>query len=307
MENAGLSLYRACALASMFGDMKTTNHSTLGFALATPLLVALAAGCGSDADGGAMTTALPINVTESGAGRNVLVLHGGGGPATMTGLVTHLARTSHVILPTHPGWNGTPRPDTLHTVAGLADEYVRYLNDHDLNDVLIVGNSMGGWLGAEIALRDTRHRITGLVIIDGLGVDIPGQPITNITGFTPQQIAAVAYYDPANFNAGAPPPTPEQIAVMRANQATLAVFAGDPYGYDPTLLARLAGVAIPALLLWGDSDRIVDPDYGRAYAAAIPNAQFEIIEKAGHLPWLENAAGTFGALDSFVTATSTRH
>lgn len=287
--------------------MKTANHSTLGLALATPLLVALAAGCASDADSGTKAMAVPITVAESGAGRNVLVLHGGGGPATMGGLVAHLAATNHVILPTHPGWNGTPRPETLHTVAGLADQYVRYLNDHDLNDVLVIGNSMGGWLGAEVALRDTQHRVTGLVIIDGLGVDIPGQPITNITGFTPQQIAAVAYHDPANFNAGAPPPTPEQIAAIRADQATLAVFAGDPYGYDPTLLARLAGVAIPTLLIWGDSDHIVDTDYGRAYAAAIPNAQFQIVANAGHLPWLENASDTFTELDPFVVATGARN
>ena len=41
---------------------------------------------------------------------------------------------------------------------------------------------------------------------------------------------------------------------------------------DPTLRGRLANVTVPALVLWGDSDRMVDQDYGRAYAAAIPGA-----------------------------------
>ena len=189
--------------------------------------------------GSPQTKSVSMKVSESGTGRNILILHGGGGPGTMAALAAHLAETAHVITPTHPGWDGTPRPESLATVAALADAYVRYLDDHDLKDVVVVGSSLGGWLGAEIALRDTAHRVTGLVIINGVGVNIPGQPITNISHFTPPEIAKVAYHDPSKFGAGAPPPTPERIAMMRANQATLAVFAGDPYCYDPTLIGRL--------------------------------------------------------------------
>lgn len=250
------------------------------------------------------TTKEPMQISESGSGRNILVLHGGGGPATMASLVAHLAEKAHVITPTHPGWNGTPRPESLKSVAALADEYVRYLDEHDVKDALVVGSSLGGWLGAELALRDTAHRVTGLVIINGVGVNIPGHPITDISRFTPPEIAKVAYHDPANFGKGAPPPTPESIAMMRANLATLAVFAGDPYCYDPTLLSRLKGIHIPTLVLWGASDHVVTKEYGRAYAAAIPNARFEIVAAAGHLPWLEQPAETFRLVDQFVTAAA---
>ncbi|MEO7732664.1 MAG: alpha/beta hydrolase [Kofleriaceae bacterium] len=245
-----------------------------------------------------------LTVSETGTGRNVLLLHGGGGPATMAGLAAHLADGAHVITPTHPGWNGTPRPESLTTVAALADEYVRYLDEHDLEDVVIIGSSLGGWLGAEIALRDTSHRVTGLVIINGVGVNIPGHPITNISHFTPQEIAKVAFHDPAKFGAGAPPPTPERIAMMRANQATLAVFAGDPYCVDPTLLRRVKAIHIPTLVLWGASDHVASKEYGRAYAAAIPKARFELVAAAGHLPWLEQPAETFTKLDRFLAARS---
>ncbi len=92
--------------------------------------------------------------------------------------------------------------------------------------------------------------------------------------------------------------------MMRANQATLAVFAGEPYGYDPTLLGRLPGIRVPTLLLWGVSDRVVTPEYGRAYAAAIPGARFETVAAAGHLPWVEQPAETFRVLDAFVAAAA---
>jgi pimeloyl-ACP methyl ester carboxylesterase len=245
-----------------------------------------------------------MKITESGTGRNILVLHGGGGPATMNWLAAHLAQKAHVITPTYPGWDGTPRPESISTVASLADAVAHYLDEHDVKDVLLIGSSLGGWVGAEVALRDTAHRVTGLVIINGLGVNIPGQPITNITGFTPPQLAKVAYHDPSKFGAGAPPPTPERLAIIRANAAATALFSGDSYGYDPTLLGRLKGVHVPTLVLWGESDHVVTKEYGRAYAAAIAGARFETVGEAGHLPWLEQPAETFRVLDQFVATAA---
>ena len=56
---------------------------------------------------------------------------------------------------------------------------------------------------------------------------------------------------------------------------------------DPSLAGRLSGLQVPTLVLWGDSDQIVDPDYGRAYAAAIPTARFQLLKDTGHLPQME--------------------
>jgi pimeloyl-ACP methyl ester carboxylesterase len=245
-------------------------------------------------------------ISGGGKGRNRLVLHGGGGPATVGGLAAHLAQRGPVTTPTHPGWDGTPRPGSLDTVAALADAYVRDLDEHDLREVVLVGSSLGGWLGAEMALRDTAHRLAGLVIIDGLGVEVPGHPITNITGFTPAELARVAYHDPSKMGAGAPPMTPERLAMMRANQAALAVFIGDPYGCDRTLLGRLKGIQVPTLVLWGASDHVATSGYGRAYAAAIPNASFETVAEAGHLPWLEQPTETFRLIDRFIDGLDDR-
>jgi hypothetical protein len=86
--------------------------------------------------------------------------------------------------------------------------------------------------------------------------------------------------------------------------STMRVLAGDPYMHDPSLLGRLGEISIPMLVLWGESDRIVTPDYGRAIAAPIPEAHFEIIREAGHLPHIEQPAATFRAIDGFLAATS---
>ena len=57
---------------------------------------------------------LPLTLTETGSGRPALILHGGGGPFTVAGIADHLAATMYTIIPTHPGWNGTPRVARQH-------------------------------------------------------------------------------------------------------------------------------------------------------------------------------------------------
>ena len=56
------------------------------------------------------------------------------------------------------------------------------------------------------------------------------------------------------------------------------------------------------LVVWGDSDRIVDPEYGRAYAAAIPGARFRLLPATGHVPQIETPAQLLGAIRDFAAA-----
>ncbi len=241
---------------------------------------------------------LGITLTDAGAGRPVLVLHGGGGPFTVAPIADHLSETMRVITPTHPGWNGAPRPDSLATIGDLAAAYLELLEAEDLRDVLVVGSSLGGWVGAEIAVRDQGARVGGLVLIDATGIQVQGQPITDFFSLDARGVAEHAWYDPERGYRDPATIPPEQAAVQRANMATMAVLARDMY--DPELRARLGQVKIPVLVVWGEADRIVTPAYGAAYAAAFPNARFERIPKAGHLPQLEEPAQTFAVIDQFL-------
>ena len=61
---------------------------------------------------------------------------------------------------------------------------------------------------------------------------------------------------------------------------------------------------MPVLVLWGDSDRIVDPDYGRAFAAAIPGARFQLLPATGHVPQIETPDQLLTAITGFTRALS---
>ncbi|MET7454214.1 alpha/beta hydrolase [Streptomyces sp. NPDC005574] len=254
---------------------------------------------------------LSLTLATAGSGRPALVLHGGGGPATVAGLSAHLARTSHTITPTHPGWNGTERPDWLTGVDDLALTYLHHLRAQGLRDVLVVGSSLGGWTAAEMAVRDTAGIITGLVLVNAVGIDVPGEPIPDFFALDARGIAEHAWHDSDRYYQDPALLPPEQLAVTRANMATLRTLAGDPGMYDPKLLNRLRHADVPTLLLWGESDRIVTPAYAQTYANAFPDAHLEIIPKAGHLPHIEQPEATFAALDAYLdrlnsTAASSR-
>ncbi|RSM81986.1 alpha/beta hydrolase [Kibdelosporangium aridum] len=241
-----------------------------------------------------------ILLTDQGAGHPVLLLHGGAGPASVSGFAERLASDeTRVLVPTHPGFGGTPRHESLTTIRAIADVYIGLLDDLDLREVTVIGNSIGGWIAAEMAVARS-PRIAGVILVDAVGIQVPGHPIADFFSLTLPQVAELSYHDPARFavDQAALPAAAKQ--EMAGNRATLSVYAGDPAMADPTLRARLAGITVPALVVWGDSDRIATPDYGRAYAKAIPTAKFLLLTKTGHLPQLENPDELEKAIHDFL-------
>ncbi|MFF6996725.1 alpha/beta fold hydrolase [Streptomyces sp. NPDC008313] len=243
-------------------------------------------------------------LSEAGTGRPVLVLHGGGGPATVGGLAGHLARSAHTLVPTHPGWDGTPRPERIDSVGDLAEYYLRLLQDRGLRDVLVVGSSMGGWIAAEMALRDGTGAVTGLVLVNAVGVRVDGEPIRDFFALDARGVAEYSYHDSDRFFVDPADIPADRLAVRQGNMATLRHFAGDPYMHDPELLPRLRDIRLPTLLVWGESDRIVTPAYGAAYAAAFGDARFEVVPRAGHLPHIERPEATFALIEAHARRTA---
>jgi pimeloyl-ACP methyl ester carboxylesterase len=238
--------------------------------------------------------------SDLGSGRPFLLLHGGGGPPTVTSFAELLASTpARVITPTHPGFAGTHRADSMRTVRDLAALYVGLVAKLDLRDVTVVGNSVGGWIAAEMALLDA-SRLGRFVLVDAVGIQVEGHPIIDFFSLTPRQIAEASYHDPDRFGIDPTKLPPEAQKTMAANRATLATYSG-PAMSDATLAERLAAVRRPVLVLWGDADRIVDAEYGRAWARAIPGAQFELLTESGHLPQLESPHKLLSAIWAFAS------
>lgn len=228
-----------------------------------------------------------LTVDDRGEGQPFVLLHGGAGPESMLPFAGLLADREHnrVLTPTHPGFAGTPRPDELGSIAGLAALYRALIDDLELDDVTVIGNSIGGWITTELALLDS-PRISGVVLVDAVGIAVEGHPVADVSGLSVPEIMALSFHDPAPFVVDPDTLTDAQKAVIAANAAALQVYTAGTMA-DPTLLDRLRSIAIPTLVLWGESDQIVDPAYGRAYAGAIHSARFHVLPGTGHMPQLE--------------------
>ncbi|WP_435193238.1 alpha/beta fold hydrolase [Streptomyces sp. NRRL F-5630] len=252
----------------------------------------------------ALSEDLPVLQAGPPGARTALVLHGGGGPRTVAPVVGHLAATLHAFAPTHPGWEGTTRPGSLTSLAQLATAYLTRLLEHEERDVVLIGSSIGGWIALEMAAQAAHdERCTGVigavVDIDGVGAEVEGEPVADFFALDARGLAEAAWHDPERGYVDPAGLTDEQRATQQANGRTMAAIAG-PGMSDPTLLGRLGTVNVPTLVLWGESDRIVTPAYGRAVAHAVPGARFVEIPEAGHLPHLEAPNATWAAIDAFL-------
>ena len=242
-----------------------------------------------------------LEFTERGEGDTYLVLHGGAGPLSVAAFADLLAERegARVITPTHPGFAGTLRPDSLRTTAQLAELYAGLLDDLELTGVTVIGNSIGGWVAAEMAIAGST-RVKSTVLVDAVGIEVPGHPVADFFSLTLDQVAEFSYHDPDKFRIDPAKMPPALLAAMPGNRATLAIYGGNSSMADPTLRERLEAVTMPVLVLWGESDRIVDAEYGRAFAAAIPGARFELLSGTGHVPQVETPELLVSKLSGFV-------
>ena len=246
---------------------------------------------------------LNITINEYGTpgdGTGALVLHGGAGPRSVAAFAATLSQHAYVVVPTHPGFDGTPRPDSTDTVADLATAYLDVIEALGLHSVMVIGSSIGGWIATEMGLLDNRGRLSALVLLGSVGIK-PDHPleIVDTEAISPAEFFRLAFHNP-DLRPDPGALSDEQWEVIAANQRTVAVYAGKPYMHDPKLRGRLHRVTLPVLVIWGEQDGIVPPAYGHALARSFPRVVFRSIPQAGHFPHLEQPGQVLGALGDFV-------
>lgn len=229
---------------------------------------------------------------EGHVGRPILFLHPGIGIEASAPVLAELAKGGRVIAPSHPGFGISQLPKGMTTVDDLSYFYLDLLDRLNLTDVLVVGVGLGGWIAAEIAVKNSA-RLSRLVMANAIGIkvgDRETRDIVDIWALMPEEFDALAYADPENAKRDYKNlPEAASLAAAR-NREAYARVAWSPYMHNPKLKHRLHRIKLPTLFLWGTADRILSDAYGRAYCAMIEGATFEPIAHAGHFPHLEQPA-----------------
>jgi pimeloyl-ACP methyl ester carboxylesterase len=232
-----------------------------------------------------------LEVIRQGSGPAVVFLHGFDTLDPAAPFLEVLSRNAAVLAPSHPGFGASARPDDFETVYDLVHLY-RELLDGLPDRVTLVGASFGGWLAAEIA-ASCPARLDRLVLIDALGIKLGDREtpdILDVFNTHPEVVRQASWHDPARFAPDYDAFSDEALTRHARNWDALSLYGWEPYMYNPRLKRWLGRIRVPTLVLWGQSDGVVNPAYGRAYAGLIPGARFDLVAEAGHHPELEQPA-----------------
>jgi pimeloyl-ACP methyl ester carboxylesterase len=242
-----------------------------------------------------------LEFEEKGQGRPILFLHPGEGLQPNRPWLDALAQHHRVIAPHHPGFGGSALPDWVGTVDDLAYLYLDLAEHLQLEDAVLAGNSFGGWVAAEMAVRNTA-RFAGLLLIDPLGIKVGGvldRDITDMHAISRAEFLRRAWADPANGETDYTKLPDAELAAIARGREALVVFGWKPYMHNPRLKRWLHRIDIPTHLLWGEQDGIVSVAYGEAWKAEISGATMETIPNAGHYPQWEQPDGFASRVRAF--------
>lgn len=245
-----------------------------------------------------------VQAFVGGSGRTIVYLHSALWLGDDTAFVRELANHGHVVAPLHPGIGTGKDANNTSSVDDLAYLYLDLIDKLDLRDVTLVGASFGGWVAAEMAVRDC-SRLSRLVLIDALGVKLGARNHRDVVDFfgTPEkELRQMCFADAGKSGGDLRSLGDEDLRVRLRARETLAKYGWQPYMHNPRLKLRLHRVKVPALVLWGDRDGIASPEYGRGYADLIPGAEFELIAQAGHLSHIEQSAAVTSRIAQFINA-----
>jgi hypothetical protein len=244
-----------------------------------------------------------LEIEEKGQGRPLLFLHAGEGLQPARPWLDALARHHRVIAPHHPGFGGSALPDWVGTVDDLAYLYLDLAQQMGLQGAVLAGSCFGGWVAAEMAVRNTA-RFAGLLLAAPLGIKARGhldRDIVDMHAVPRAEFMRLAWADPARGAIDYTKLADTELAQIARGRETLAVFGWKPYMHNPRLKNWLHRIDIPAHLVWGEQDQIVSTSYGEAWKAAIPGATMETIPDAGHYPHWERPEAFARAVTGFTS------
>jgi pimeloyl-ACP methyl ester carboxylesterase len=246
------------------------------------------------------TAGAKLHVARAGSGRPVIVLHHETGTLDRLPFYDALAARHDVLVPHHPGYSKSQRPDWMRNVRDIAVVYRGLLSQLGLRDAALVGLGFGGWIAAEMASMAPAD-LSRLVLVGAMGIKPPQGDILDlaVTGYV--DYARAGFHDQKAFDRvyGAEPSV-DQLEMWDICREMSFRIAWKPYMYSQTLPHLLGAVRAPALVVWGDDDRVVPQSAAASYVKALPNAKLEIVKAAGHCVDMEQPEALAKLVTQFI-------
>jgi pimeloyl-ACP methyl ester carboxylesterase len=230
-----------------------------------------------------------LHYARAGKGAPLLVLHHDIGTPDRLPIYDQLAQSHDVIVPHHPGWGKSTRLEWMRSVRDVAVIYRGLLAQLGIAKATLVGLGFGGWIASEMATMGPAD-VSRLVLVGPMGIkpaegDILDQAIVSYIDY-----AEAGFHDPKAFEAVYGSVSTDQLEAWDIAREMSFRIAWKPYMYNPGLPHLLGSVKAPALVVWGEKDRIVPASTAAQFKKALPNARVEIVKNCGHCVEMEKAA-----------------
>lgn len=233
----------------------------------------------------------------------LVYLHSAMGEGDGLAFLDELAARTPMCAPMFCGFGDSEGIESIDDMEDAVFHLLDLFHTLGVQRPVVAGTSLGGWMAAELATRYP-DSISGLVLVNAVGLRVPGSPIGDIFGRPPSEMAADIFADQqhpvavlmrmmensmAELTAGTEIPF-ELVRPQYQAMAATARLGWNPYLHNPRLRARLSWITAPTLVVRGAHDRLVPEAHARAYAEEITGARLEILDSCSHMAVMEDPA-----------------
>jgi pimeloyl-ACP methyl ester carboxylesterase len=260
-----------------------------------------------------------VNFVEMGSGPPLVFVHGLAGCwQNWLENIPHFARSHRVIAVDLPGFGESELPPQDISIPGYGRFVDAFLGAAGVERAAVVGNSMGGFIAAEVALSHP-SRVDKLVLVSAAGlVTVPPRRLALATRLAPyfhlmtartvgrrehwvrrRGLRRTFLYGVARHPDLLQPELCYEIASGAGKPGFIDALAA-VLDYD--FRDRLSDITHPTLIVWGEEDRIVPVGGAHEYERLIANSRKEIFRDTGHVPMIERPHRFNALLEEFLSA-----
>jgi pimeloyl-ACP methyl ester carboxylesterase len=250
-----------------------------------------------------------VRLFAAGDGPPLVFLHGAGGIERWLPFFDLLAARHTVMAPEHPGFGASDNPAFIRDVSDVAMYYLDFFDAlaeaSGGEKIHLVGQSLGGWIAAELATRNCAH-LKSLTLLAPAGIRVKGilsgdnfmwsheETVRNLVhdqAYAERAITAAATLDEAQRDR------------LLASRYAAAKLAWEPRWFNPALERWLHRIKVPTLVLWGAEDKLLPAQYAEVWRREVPGVAVEIIPACGHLLHVEQAERVASRVLAFTGAS----
>jgi pimeloyl-ACP methyl ester carboxylesterase len=228
---------------------------------------------------------------RDGSGAPVVYLHGAGGIAGWLPLFERIAASHELLVPEHPGFGNSDVASWIRNTPDVAMYYLDIFDQLGLEGIHLIGFSLGGWIAAELAVRNAT-RLKTLTLIAPAGIRIKGIPTGDNFIWGPEEAAHNLFHDQRFAEAmiaQIQQASQDDVERALANRYMAARLGWEPRWFNPDLERWLHRIKLPTLVLWGENDKVIPAAYADLWRQRVTGARIEVTPQCGHLLPVEKA------------------